>query len=97
MKNMDPWIHGIAAAAAAGAAAGTAASAAVCVYYVLGGNCRLTMLVAPAKERTRSESGCKRTLQSEQVHVGACKIEPGAVRATQNRARARTFERKNAA
>ena len=49
----------------------------ICIYvymyiYILGGDCRLTMLVVPVKGRTRSESGCERTLQSEKVQRVLC-------------------------
>ena len=55
-------------------------------YAIRGGNGRLTMFVVLAKERTRSESGCDGALQSEKMHIGACKTEPGRAQATPNRA-----------
>ena len=47
------------------------------------------------KGRTRSESGWERGFQSEQMRVGDCKIGPGTVQATPNRACAQNFKTKS--
>ena len=46
-------------------------------FIKLSGNCRLTMLVSPGKERTRSESKNEPACQNEKMHIGGCDVAPG--------------------